>query len=226
MRYVLCLLAAVFVCSAAAAAETGELTSKYIGRDFSQLLIPKSEFAGFIGRDYQRLKITFTSVNHDAKTPFLYRVIGYSEVRGVRHGFKGTITVTKLAAVTPMHYGVDDALIDAGIRAEGTLTGKYEFRENAKQKNAGVFAGTMRMDWYIDRNGTLLYDDIDIYSDGYRNNQYEGTWLSYRPGAEKKVANWGEYRIPNAGDLDVGAAAFAPNPKYKDRGWADFQFQK
>jgi hypothetical protein len=36
-----------------------------------------------------------------------------------------------------------------------------------------------------------------------------------------KVANWGEFRIPDSGDLDIGAGEFGPNPKYLKQGWDD-----
>ena len=35
-------------------------------------------------------------------------------------------------------------------------------------------------------------------------------------------ARGGHYRIPNSGDLDVGAGDFSPNTKYLNNGWSDF----
>jgi hypothetical protein len=34
--------------------------------------------------------------------------------------------------------------------------------------------------------------------------------------------NWGDYRIPDSGDLDNGAAEFCVNPKYQKNGWENF----
>jgi len=68
----------------------------------------------------------------------------------------------------------------------------------------------------------FLFDDIEEYSDDYRNNQFVGTWTSYKTGV-KKVANWGVCRIPCSGDLDWGAAEFSPAPEYKKYGWEDYK---
>jgi hypothetical protein len=38
-----------------------------------------------------------------------------------------------------------------------------------------------------------------------------------------KICNWGEFRIPFSGDLDIGAGEFSPNPKYFSKGWADYE---
>ncbi|WP_148807340.1 hypothetical protein [Campylobacter concisus] len=40
--------------------------------------------------------------------------------------------------------------------------------------------------------------------------------------AQIKPCAWGHYRIPNSGDLDVGAGEFSPNIKYLNNGWSDF----
>ena len=75
---------------------------------------------------------------------------------------------------------------------------------------------------YINNKRVFLYDDIEEYSDGYRNNQFVGTWTSYKTGV-KKVANWGVGRIPCSGDLDFSAAEFSPAPEYRKYGWEDYK---
>jgi len=203
----------------ACAGENIDVKSQYLGRDFSSLLKPKSEFLGYIGSDYQRLRITFTSIAQDKKDHAVYRVRGYSVVKANTNGFEGIIVVDKISRLREMHYGADDELKNAGIQAEGILTAKYELRENPEQKHSGKFTGTMTLNWYVPQNGKLLCDDIEDYSDNYNNNQYAGIWTAYKSRIENKVANWGEYRIPFSGDLDIGAGEFSANPKYKDRGW-------
>ena len=68
------------------------------------------------------------------------------------------------------------------------------------------------------KDGSLHIDDIDCYSDSYCNNLYSGIWISYRS-HRTKPCGWGQWRIPNCGDLDEGAAEFSVNPKYKANGW-------
>lgn len=45
-----------------------------------------------------------------------------------------------------------------------------------------------------------------------------GTWTSYANNSSKRC-NWGEFRIPYSGDLDIGAGEFSPDTKYLDKGW-------
>lgn len=86
------------------------------------------------------------------------------------------------------------------------------------QKDGSRFVGEMALDWYIDRLGRLSYVCIEAEADGYRNNQYRTMWYA-DPAAKGQIANWGESRILDSGDLDIGAAEFAPDPKYRSQGW-------
>ena len=38
-----------------------------------------------------------------------------------------------------------------------------------------------------------------------------------------KRCNWGDYRIPNCGDLDIGAGGFSPADKYLTNGWQNYR---
>lgn len=189
---------------------------KYQHHDFSSFMIPQERFLGFIGNGYQRLKIVFTSVKKQGQQ---YILTGTSEVKGNKCDFTGTIKVYSIRERQQLRLGLDNTTNVEGHKAQGTLFGVYEFKENPKQKHAGVFTGKMGLNWYVDKNGKMHYDDIESsYSDNFVNNQYEGQWTSY----DKKLvktANWGEHRIPNSGDLDIGAGEFGVNPKYKASGW-------
>ena len=199
--------------------------------DISEFLRPKFRFLGYIEPKYRRLKIEFKSVQRDPSDPKLYLVKGHSQVGKNICQFSGTITMTKAKELSHQHFGVDDQMANAGIKSEGEWIGDYEFKEDNK-KNCGIFKGEMRFSYYIDKDEKIRYDDIEGDSDSYKNNQYKGHWISYadKEKAEKekkdlksvqKVANWGENRIPDSGDLDIGAGDFSPNPKYMDQGWDD-----
>lgn len=191
----------------------------YISHDFSTILKPRTKFLGYIGDNFQRLHVRFKSISRDPKHPDKYLVNGESVVGNNRNEFNGDITVTSVREYKKMHYGVDDELINAGIQHEGLLIGHYKFNELQSQPHSGIFEGIVTAYWYIDKAGKLRYDDIEAsFSDNYMNNQYVGTWIAYRT-ANQKIANWGEHRIPFSGDLDIGAAEFGPNPKYKGQGW-------
>lgn len=196
--------------------------SKYEKHDLSLLLSPHSEFLGFIGSDYQRLHIFYTSISRIEGDQGPYTVRGYSVVKNNKCSFEGTIKIVQMREYEKEEYGLDDEYKDAGIKARGIAIGEYRFVEDRNQKHSGVFEGIVTMNWYFDRNEILRYDRIRFFSDSYANNQYVGTWTAH--GASKgKVANWGEWRIPFSGDLDIGAGYFSPNEKYLNNGWKDYR---
>lgn len=195
---------------------TAEFIKKY---DFSEELVPRSEFLGFIDPKFQRLFIKFKSVKKDPSNASIYLVEGTSKVKNNTCNFSGKIKVTLVEKITPMHYGVDDSYKNKGIKSEGVLQGDYEFTEDKKEKYSGVFKGSMVMYWFVDKKGRIEYDNIEEdVSDSYANNQYAGTWTEHGKTVGKR-ANWGEHRIPNSDDLDIGAAEFAADPKYSGGGW-------
>jgi hypothetical protein len=106
--------------------------------------------------------------------------------------------------------------------SHGALSGKYEFKEDQKQKHAGIFQGKFTLYWIQYSNGIVgRWHDGD--EDGFKNNQYEGTWSEYG-GKQVKKANWGERRIPDA-DFDRGEGEFGPDCKYIQYGWEDYSFR-
>lgn len=195
------------------------LRQKYISYDLSRLLIPKTEFLGYIGDNYQRLYIHLKSISRDLNRQDRYLVVGESVVGKNVNTFSGDITVSSIREYQKMHFGLDNKLEKAGIQSEGLLIGEYRFQEQESQPHSGTFEGVVTAYWYLDKAGEMQYDDIKAdYSDSYTNNQYVGTWTPYRS-QKQKIANWGERRIPFSEDLDIGAAEFSPTPKYKERGW-------
>lgn len=118
-----------------------------------------------------------------------------------------------------MHFRGGRTNNDEGLIAQGLVIGEYIFKENPLQKHSGIFKGIMTLKWYLDRHNVIHSDYLEWgIDDAYWNNQYVGTWTEYGNTLDK-VCNWGEYRIPFSGDLDVGAANFCPNDKYFTYGW-------
>lgn len=200
--------------------EATDLTLKYSKQfDFSTLLKPKTEFLGYIEPKYQRLYIKFDSIQKSHSNASIYYINGSATKNQTTCHFSGELAVLKILKYPQMHYGVDDELKDTGMKAQGELIGNYELKPDRKEKSCGTFSGKMKLFWYVDKNSQIQYDDIESsYSDAFKNNQYQGFWrLSV--GDQKRAANWGEYRIPDSGDLDTGAAQFSADPKYKSQGW-------
>ena len=203
--------------------KSGTVTTKYLNYNFSTLLTPHSKFLGYIGPNYDRFRVFFTSVTKSKKDPGIYYVTGISVVKNNKQDFTGNIVIKQVREYKKLHYGVDDIYKSEGIQAEGLLLGEYLFKENSKQNDAGILKGIVTLYWYLDRYGIPHYDDISQYSDSYFNNQYVGRWIDQKT-SQNQACNWGEYRIPFSGNLDIGAGYFSPDPKYYSRGWEDFKY--
>ena len=190
--------------------------------DFTEILKPNSEFLGYIGKGYRRIHVTFNSVKRIDKAKNLYSITGQTTVFKNTCDFEGVITIEQVREFKNMYFGVDNMYKNDGIKAQGIAIGKYQFRENPEQQHVGIFEGIMTLWWYLDKNDNIKYYDLNSHSDRYKNNQYIGLWSEYGK-SETKTCNWGEYRIPFAGDLDWGAGEFSVNPKYYEKGWEDFK---
>jgi hypothetical protein len=192
--------------------------------DFSNLWTQTDNkcVVGFIGDNYQRIRIKFLSVAKDVKHPNIYIISGISKVKDNICKFKGTIEVKNIWIYKNLHWGVDDDYKNKGIKSEGMVVGEYHFMEDSTIKYSGKFDGIESTKWYIDQNGEVKYDNIQIQSDSYCNNQFVGTWRGYKATASKRC-NWGDYRIPFSGDLDVGEGDFSPNEKYLKYGWSSYK---
>ncbi len=186
--------------------------------DFAALMIPRTEFLGHISSDYRRIRMYFSSVTKDQTDENLYHVKGASVVLENKCDFEGTITIEQIREYENISWGLDNITNVEGYKAQGILIGKYHFKEDPEQNHVGEFNGIMTVYWYIDRYDLLQYDNIEWYSDNYKNNQYIGTWQGYN-GEKERTCNWGERRIPFSGDLDIGTAEFKANPNYHNQGW-------
>jgi hypothetical protein len=204
--------------------EKENLKNDFLKYDFSTLMVPRQEFLGYIGSDYRRIKIFFSSVVKDSSNEDTYEIKGISLVGNNKCDFSGTIKISQVRTYKIMHFGLDNKYENRGLKSQGVLIGDYEFEENPNQNHSGIFKGVMTLNWYLDKFEILHYDNIECYSDNYKNNQYIGTWSEYNSNSYK-ICNWGEMRIPFSGDLDIGAAEFSPNSKYFDKGWEDLKIE-
>jgi hypothetical protein len=199
----------------------GNKLSQYAGYNFGPLWMETANDAvlGFIGPDYQRLRVKILTVRHDTADPTRYLLTGKTQVAGHISSFSGVLVLRQVRELRKLATRIDETVSPA--RREGILLADYELREQADQPKSGVFRGIMETDWYVDKRGRLRYDAIRSAGDGFCNNQFVGTWTSY---ATKKAlcCNWGDYRIPNSGAFDVGAGEFSPDPKYYPKGWHNY----
>lgn len=175
---------------------------------------------GFIGDNYQRLYIKFLSVEKLSidTSGLVYIVHGKSMVKDNLCCFNGRLTIQSIRQTKVTSKGCDDEYANKGLKGEFVIIGEYLFTEDTVQKYSGVFSGVFKTIFYLDKKSKPIYDQIDYCSDGYTNNQFVGTWKSFSTNIVKRC-NWGDYRIPNSKDFDIGAGYLSPADKYLKYGW-------
>ena len=180
--------------------------------------VERPEALGYIGEDFKRLRIRIRAISRSGSDPLCYRLEGATRTGENVCGFEGELHVDSLT-----HHPVSDAPDEwGGIRSGWTLWGHYVLREEADRPGSGVFEGVHRLDIAVDTAGRIYYDTLWLVADGYRNNQWQGTWRSYRTRAVKRCA-WGDFRIPQSERLDIGCGEFAPADEYLDNGWRSWR---
>jgi len=177
-----------------------DIKHEMIEYDFSNLWThtENNNVFGFIGDNYQRLQIKFISVVRDKENPSRYFVYGKDMVKNRIFSFQGVLEVENA------FYRESQCVIE---KKTGYITGKYRLFEEQYLQNTGIFKGRFLSYWYFDEQGKLHYDDLCLMNDGYKNNQFEGTWVSY-DNKQAKVCNWGDYRIPGTFSVDMGCWCF------------------
>jgi len=167
---------------------------------------------GFIGSNYQRFYIHYTSVKKNPQNPYEYIVTGKTRVKNVILSFKGSITVKRARLYRTS---------DNPKYKEGRLYAGVRLNEDSAAAGSGSFLGMVTTDFCIDKKGRIYYNTINSAGDGFSNNQCITTWKSYRTGATKKC-NWGDFRIPESEALDHGAGEFTVDEKYIHSGWESY----
>jgi hypothetical protein len=201
-----------------------DLKAQMTKYDFSGLFTKtdNSIVLGFIGDNYQRIRIKLISVTKDNSAPDSYIVYGKSMVKNNIDEFLGKIHISNIRRLNIHQHGCENENKYKGFKGQFMIVGEYSFAENEKQKHSGVFNGTFRSDFFLDKNNHVVYDDIEYCSDSYTNNQFVGEWRSYEGNIVKRC-NWGDFRIPNSQDLDIGAGEFSPDEKYLKNGWQNIR---
>ncbi len=221
-------------------------TEQYLKYDFSKGFAPRkskdelsletsmNQFLGLIGQEYQRLYIVFTEVKKDKDNPKIYRVEGYTKVKGSKNNFSGNLTIEKILVSKGGNITGVDNIILTQSKAGLIIFANYEFFEDKNQKFSGKFQGKMWLGGFIDMKDQFFAGDNDV-SDQFndaspcpfaRNNQYVGTWQSYKT-SKIKIANWGQNQIPGIKEEDdpsgggTGCGGNKVDLKYNSRGWSD-----
>ncbi len=174
--------------------------------------VERPEPLGYIGNNFQRFQIHFISVIKNADNKLQYFVYGKTKVKENICRFQGTITIIKAELYKDEEFPT---------LWQGVVRGEYVFYENPHHAGSGVLRGKFQTDFYINEKGEIKYNGLMAIADGFSNNQFEGTWTSYKTGVSKKC-NWGDFRIPDSQKLDIGAGEFAPADEYLKNGWQNY----
>jgi len=181
--------------------------------DDTKETIERAEPLGYIDTSYQRFYIHFTAVTKNTSNPIEYLVQGKTKVNNSICDFNGTIKILEATL------GRND---DFPGYKQGYVICEVQLYENKNQKESGYIKGKMLSQFIIDDHGKFSYDALMFVADSYSNNQFEGSWTSYKTKKSKKC-NWGDYRIPDSGDLDVGVGEFCVSDKYLKNGWQTYR---
>jgi len=168
---------------------------------------------GFIGKQYQRFYIHYTSLTKCKTNPCQYNVMGKTMVKDNVCNFIGTITIVKA--------GIYKEQLDNRFQ-QGFVECRVELYEDSTQKGSGFFNGKLVSKFYLDEMEKVEYDDLVFGADGYFNNQCISTWTNYKT-HETKLCNWGDYWIPGSEMLNIGDGEFMVADKYTKNGWQNYK---
>ena len=187
--------------------------------------IKRPEILGFIGDDYQRFYIHFISVIQNPENPYEYFAYGKTKVKENICEFQGII---KIILSEYEIYDMSEIHEDSEIYERlynlkrGFVDCEVILYEDQKHVHSGFFSGKLKSYFCIDTvTGVFRYDDVESYSDSFANNQFTGNWTNYKTNISKKC-NWGNFRIPDSGDLDIGAGYFYVDSEYQKNGWENY----
>ena len=168
---------------------------------------------GFIGANYQRFYLHYTSVRPDPARPYVYQVSGKTRVKTNVCAFTGTLTVVKAELYKAPNSSYPQF-------REGELTCRVELAEDRRQPGSGTISGTLTTYFYLDAKGQPQYNTLEP-SDGFNNNQCVATWTSYAT-HQRKPCHWGDFKIPESGDLDFSISDVMITAKYVPNGWQTY----
>ncbi len=182
-----------------------DVTSDYSQANYTSLMQLQKPFIGFIGEDFERLSMVFLSAQASSDQSVI-TITGKSRVKENVCTYKGTLKINQV--------------LQDKSNGQGIVTGIYHLVEDSStQSHPGTFQGTFAIRFTPDMNNSPM--PITTSEKGSWNIAFAGDWKLYK-GKLKMKANWGDQRIPDSGDLDVGASSFMVNEKYRKAGWKNF----
>lgn len=175
--------------------------------------ISQDERIGFIGEEYERIRIHFNSVIRNYDNPFEYFIYGKSKVQDNVCEFQGSLIITEVSYLKDEKYPETNTAY---------IAGDYVLVEDPACLHSGIFRGDFISFVYLGEDLTLYYNDLDTESPSFSNNLFTGEWFHYESDLIQ-VCNWGDKRIPGAADLDIGRLSFKPSFRFYKNGWENYE---
>lgn len=183
---------------------------------------------GFYGSSRYRIELALVKVVQDAHQPTLYHVQGKSRYGKAMASFSGTITLTQVVK-QPAYSAHEIALASDWAPLENlpnmyTAIGQYEWREATAQPEAGVYRGTVALDFTFNKDGLAVQKSQSgkTLTQGGE-VKYAGAWTSNTTKYTVPVTwvgNFLRYRGPQSfSDFTLGDRGVSINPKYAHLGW-------
>ncbi len=176
----------------------------------------KSQYIlGFIGKNYQRLRIHLSKIESISSNHHLYYVLGKTKVKSNICDFKGYLKIERIFiakdstnSYEPNHY-------------DRIIFGKYEFLETQDNNHSGIFRGEFSLVLNQKRNGTFIFAS-GIYHD-HHTLDFVGTWQKY--GTNKAIISCWGIEIPPGQNQFLLAwenDSTVINEKYLHQGWYSY----
>lgn len=189
--------------------------ASYGNEPMADVWLHRPEPLGFRGADFQRFYIHFDTVYK--LSPMVYRVEARSRCKDEIYNVTGRIVIDSVVPWYDEWYTVDSFI---QVTESGSIYAHYEMAASVDSKPVARLFGCSRY-WYLEHNDSVYYDAMEMSADGYENNQYTGKWVWLSTG-DTLTCNWGDFRIPESGKLDMGCGLFIPDEKYYDFDWKPY----
>ena len=201
-------------------------------RDAESAAIAFQPQAGCFGTSGHLLEMAFLQVRRDSLQPTIYWVQGKSRFKRIITQFSGSIQLNRI--VKQPKYSVDSSewmgYSDYSYYKKlpaYTASGTFVLHEKAAQPNAGVFRGTVAIDFACEANGSVERQCLTTRTPTQMGElKFAGTWRSNTSGQLQPVMWLGDFiGYQGAGAMqdllltNVGGRGSHLNPKYTHLGW-------
>lgn len=168
-----------------------------------QNFVEAPEPLGFFGDNYQRFYIHWDTIYK--QSPRIYRLEGRTRCKDQYCNVYG---ITAIQNLKFFRWWCNE------------IQGQYALIALQNDSLVGKIQGEALYYFITDiitENDSIFYS-TDLVCDAQCGRKHRGVWIDLRTN-DTLTCNWGDFRIPDSGDLNQGWGCFFVNKKYYDYGW-------